>query len=231
MKCIAVFLFAAAVAGSCLAQSDVVKDSGSELTISAEASVTSEPDIAEFHLSIVARRPLATEAFKVYESTYETLVSSIGKVIDTSSLKTTSLSVTASYNEKNPDQTTPAYYQVYSAMSLTVSLSKLNEALGMITTVEGVAINGIDFRVSDQDSLQTLALGKAVIKARMKAETIARLEHLTGLRVKTMTTSFLRPPVPFYGARMAALEAAPTLNASDVTISATVNVTYSADAK
>ncbi|HUI31635.1 MAG TPA: SIMPL domain-containing protein [Candidatus Acidoferrales bacterium] len=217
------------VAGTSYSQTESSRtEINSEITVSAEATVSAEPDIAEFHLAIVSRQQLATDAFKHYASTYGALQSSLGELIDSKELKTGKLSITPSFNEKNPDQTTPIYYQVSALMTLSVPLSQLNKLLAQITSVEGVTINGIEFRAKNQDSLQTAALEDAVKKAHEKAQAIAKLENLRDLKVKTMTTSISRPPVPFYGARMESIAAAPSLNASDVTVSASITVTYSA---
>lgn len=203
----------------------------SEITVSAEATVSAEPDIAEFHLGIVSREPLATEAFRHYSSTYESLRNSLTKLVDSTQLKTGNLFINPTFNEKNPDQTVPVYYQVSALMTLTVPLSQLNKILAKITSVEGVTINGIEFRATNQDSLQTAALKEAVKKAHEKAEVIAKSESLGDLKVKTMTTSISRPPVPFYGARVQSLEMAPLLNASDITLAASITVTYTATPK
>jgi len=194
--------------------------------MSAEATVSAQPDIAEFHLGIISRQPLATEAFRNYLSTYDALKSSLSVLVDATKLTTDNLSITPNFNYKKPDQVTPDYYQVTSVMTLSVPLAQLNKILGKITAVEGVTINSIEFRAMNQDSLQTAALEAAVKKAHRKANAIAELENLTILKVKTMTTSISRPPVPFYGARTESLAMVPSLNASDVTVSASITVTY-----
>ncbi len=203
----------------------------SEITVSAEASVSAEPDIAEFHLGIISRESLATEAFRHYSNTYESLRNSLAKLVDSTQLKTGNLFISPTFNEKNPDQTAPVYYQLSALMTLTVPLSQLNKVLGKITSVEGVTINGIEFHATNQDSLQTAALREAVKKAHEKAEAIAKLENLGDLKVKTMTTSTSRPPVPFYGPRVQSLGMAPSLNASDITLAASITVTYTASPK
>jgi uncharacterized protein YggE len=227
------FLFALffLVGTSCSQTGSATPPQNSEITVSAEATVSAEPDVTEFHLRIISRQPLATEAFSHYLSTYEELSRSLARSIDTTLLKTGNLFITPSFNEKDNDQIKPIYYQVSALMTLSIPLSKLNDVLAQITSVEGVTINGIEFRAKDQDSLQTVSLQEAVKKAHEKAEAIAVLEHLGGLKVKTMSTSTSRPPVPYYGARMQTLEAVPSLNASDVTVSSSVTVTYTASAK
>ena len=160
----------------------------SEITVSAEATVSAQPDIAEFHLGIISRQPLATDAFRNYLSTYDALKNSLATLVDANTLTTDNLSITPNFNYKKPDQIAPDYYQVTSVMSLSVPLSQLNKILGTITAVEGVTINGIEFRAMNQDSLQSLALEEAVKKAHRKASTIAKLENLSDLKVKAMTT-------------------------------------------
>lgn len=203
----------------------------SEITVSADAEVSAEPDIAEFHLSIIARQPLATESFKTYLATYNSLQSSLKNLVDTTKIFTDNLSVAPSFDYMKPEKITPDYYQVSAIMNLSVPISQMNQVLEKITAVEGVTINGIQFRAKEQDRLQTEALEKAVAKAHEKAATIAKLEGLSDLKIKNMSTSFVRPPVPLYGARMETLGAIPSLNASDVTVSVTITATYTATPK
>jgi uncharacterized protein YggE len=230
MKLFSFLLVCLFVAGESHSQPGSSPDTrNSEITVSAEATVSA--DIAEFHLGIISRESLATEAFRHYSNTYESLRNSLSKLVDSTQLKTGNLFINPTFNEKNPDQTAPVYYQVSALMTLTVPLSQLNKILAKITSVEGVTISGIEFRATNQDSLQTAALEQAVRKAHEKAEAIARLEGLYDLKVKTMTTSSSRPPVPFYGARVQSIEMAPFLNASDVTLLASITVTYTATPK
>ncbi len=208
------------------------KDQGlSEITVSATSSVTTEPDIAEFRISIIARQQQATMAFKSYLRTYDALQSSLKNVVDSTKLMTDNLLVTPFFDYKKPDRVTPEYYQVRASMSLSVPIPDLNKALGSITSVEGVTIDGIQFRTKDPEKLELKALELAVGQARGKAESIAKLEGMTDLKVKSMNTSTSRPPmIPMYGA-MAVESAAPSVNASSVSVSATVNVTYTAASK
>ncbi len=201
----------------------------SEITVSANANISAEPDIADFHLSIIVRQQQATDAFKIYLNKYDALQNSLKNLIDTTKLMTDNLSVTPSFDYKKPEQITPDYYQVSASMSLSVPISELNKVLGKITTVDGVTINGIAFRAKNQDRLEIKALEEAVKKAREKAEAITKLEGLTDLKVKSMNTSFSRPPIlPLY--RVAAMEGAgPSVNPSNISVSASVTVTYTAN--
>ena len=203
----------------------------SEITVSATSSVTTEPDIAEFRISIIARQQQATMAFRSYVRTYDALQKSLKSVVDSTKLMTDNLLVTPFFDYKKPDRVTPEYYQVRASMSLSVPIPDLNKALGSITSVEGVTIDGIQFRARNPEKLELKALDLAVKQAREKAESIARLEGMTDLKVKSMNTSTSRPPVlPMYG-MMAAESAAPSVNASSVSVSATVNATYTAEIK
>ncbi len=205
----------------------------SEITVSSSADVSAKPDIAEFHLSITARQEHATDAFKIYLTRYHALENAIAGVVDTTQLTTDNLSVTPFYNYKKPENVSPEYYQVSTSMALSVPISQLNDVLGRVTSVEGVTINGIEFRAKDQNKLETEALESAARLARQKAEAIARLEGLTDLTVKSISTSTSRPPVfPMYRAMAAdAVAAAPSVNPSSISVSASVNVTYKARSK
>ncbi len=200
----------------------------SDISVSANASVTAAPDIADFHVSIIARKEQATTAFRMYLDTYKSLQRSLKGIVDSTKLMTDNLSVTPYFNYKKPEQVTPDYYQVTASMSLSVPIPDLNRVLGSVTSVEGVTINGIAFRPKGQEKLEIQALDLAVKQAREKAESIAKLEGLTDLRVKSMNTSTTRPPImPVYNA-VSAQMAMPSVNASSVSVSATIQVTYTA---
>jgi uncharacterized protein len=210
------------------ARAQSVGQARSEISVSASASVTASPDVADFHVSIIARQGQATAAFRMYLNTYNSLQRSLKGIVDSTTLMTDNLSVTPYYNYKKPEQVTPDYYQVTASMSLSVPISDLNRMLGSVTSVEGVTINGIAFRPKDQERLETRALDLAVKQAREKAESIAEMEGLSDLKVKSMTTSTTRPPItPMYGA-VSAQMAMPSVNASSVSVSATIQVTYTA---
>lgn len=225
-----IFLFLSfALVATSLAQSK--EETKSEITVSATSSVSATPDIARFQISIIARQDQATMAFKSYLRTYNALQKSLKGTVDSTKLMTDNLLVTPYFDYKKPTHVTPEYYQVRATMSLSVPISDLNTVLGNITSVEGVTINGIEFRTKEQEKLETDALLLAAKQARQKAEAIAKVEGLTDLRVKTMNTSTTRPPIMPMFRTMAVETMGPSVNASAVSVSATVNVTYTAESK
>lgn len=201
----------------------------SEVTVSANAEVSANPDIAKFHLSIIARKPQATDAFKNYLTTYNALQNSLKSVTDLKKITTDNFSVSPYFDYKKPEHLIPDYYQVSASMSLSVPISNLNVVLGKVTAVEGVTMNRIEYETNDRDALELRALEEATKNARAKAEAIARSEGLKDLKVKTMTTSVSRPPVfPMY--QVAAEASAVSVNPSSISVSASITVTYTATA-
>ncbi len=226
MRRIAFFLVSLTFLATSRAQTGELQRS--TISVSATASVTADPAIADFRLSIITRQQEATAAFKTYLDTYNSLENSLKGIVDSTRLMTDNLSVTPHFDYKKPEQVSPDYYQVTASMSLSVPVSDLNKALGSVTSVEGITINGIAFRAKDQEKLEIQALDLAVRRAREKAESIARLEGLSDLKVKSMSTSFSRPPIgPMYGMAEASM-VAPSVNASSVSVSATIETTYTA---
>ncbi|MGO9482879.1 MAG: SIMPL domain-containing protein [Candidatus Kryptoniota bacterium] len=203
--------------------------SQSEITVSAEATVYAKPGIADFSLTIVARQPKATEAFATYLERYHALVQSLRDVIDTTTLMTNDLTISPSFDSKNPDQVSPNYYQLWSSMSISVPISKLNNTLSRIASIEGVTINGIAFRVRNLDSLETIALKEAVTKAHDKAEEIAKLEGFTNIKLRSMNPSYYHPPVPLRGEVIAAqAQMSSSVNPSTISAAVDVSATYTA---
>lgn len=223
-----IFLLLISVAIASAARAQTTDKPASEVTVSATSGVTAEPDIAEFRISIITRNERATSAFREYVTTYNALQKSLKGVVDTTRLITDNLMVNPFFDYKKPDRVKPEYYQVRATMSLTIPIPKLNKTLESLTAVEGVTLDGIQFRVKDPARLETEALKMAVRQARAKAEAIAHLEGLTSLKVKSMNTNTSPPPVMPMLRAMSVESAGPSLNASSVSVSATVNVTYTA---
>lgn len=223
-----IFLFLSlAIVG--ISQAQPKAEPAPEISVSASASVKAQPEIALFRISIIARNPQATAAFKIYLRTYDILLKSIaGAAVDSNELVTDNLSIRPFFNYKKPDQVTPEYYQAAASMSLSVPITDLNKLLGSITSVEGVTIDGIQFRVKDSQKLEIEALKLADRRAHEKAEAVGELEGLTNLRVKTMNTSTTPPPIMPMGRLMAVQSASPSLSAPPISVSASVSVTYTA---
>jgi len=202
----------------------------SEITVSANADVSARPDVAEFQLSIVVRQMQATDAFRIYLARYDALQRAMKSLPDSINLMTGNLSITPSFNYKKPEETTPDYYQVSAYMSLSVPVADLNAVLGKVASVEGITINDISFHPKDNDKMEVKALEEAEKKAHEKAKALANLEGLTELKVKSMNTSVTRPIYPMM--KMTAMEMAqPSVTPSDVSVSASITVTYTAVAR
>ncbi len=229
MRLAAFMLLSIAIATSSQAQSK--SQPPPEITVSATARVTAEPDVAEFSIGIVTRNEQATTAFRIYLGRYRSLKKSLAGIVDSTKLVTDNLSVRPYFNYKKPENTSPEYYQVDASMSLSVSISRLNRVLGAITSVEGVTVNGIQFRVSDQSKLEIEALKLAGRRAREKAEAIAALENLARLSVKSVNTSTTPPPIMPMGRMMSVESVAPSISPAAVEVSATVNAVYTAEQK
>lgn len=214
------------IAATSRAQSN--KQSAPEISVSATAKVSANPDIAEFRIGIVTRNEQATSAFRMYLDRYRGLHKSLAGLVDSTQLKTNNLSISPYFNYKRPDRTSPEYYQVSASMSLSIPISRLNNVIGAVASVEGVTIDGIQFRVKDEARLELEALRLADRQARRKAEAIASLEGLTDLKVKSMNTSTTPPPIMPMDRLMSVEASAPAVTPGSVSVSASVNVTYTA---
>lgn len=219
-------LLSIAVVSTSQAQSNL--QSLPEITVSATAKVSAQPDMAEFRIGIITRNQQATSAFRTYLDRYRSLTRSLSGVVDSTKLMTDNLSVRPYYNYKKPEQTSPEYFQVQALMSLSVPISRLNKALGAVTRVDGVTVDAIQFSLADESTLEISALKLADKRAREKAEAIAGVESLTGLKLKTASTSTVPPPVMPMDRVMSVESVAPTISPGSVSVSATVHATYTA---
>lgn len=210
-----------------LLTSSILSKAQTEITVAGEGRVTAAPEIAEFSVSITQRSLSITEAYNEYRVIYNNFINSMKDVIPAEKIYTNGLSITPHFDYQKQEKLSPDYYLVNASFSFSIPVTLLNKALERIGSVNGIVLNGVRFTTKDLTKLEAEALLEAMKDARAKAEVIAKQSGVSSLKVKSVTTQTSHPPV-FFPFRTASLAAESNIVPTDVSISASVTVTFTA---
>jgi uncharacterized protein len=203
------------------------------LTVSGQGSVDRAPDRAFVSFTITTSDDNAGRATSANNAAYNALVAKLGALgLSGPAIRTTAYNV--NYNQR-PPQPNPQFGQRYGfvvSRNVTVTTDRTDQVGAIIDA--GVAagvtdVGSVSFGLRDGRAAARAALAAAMSDADAEAHALADAAHLRILRIVTVSAnSGAPPPRPFPLARMA-MAAAPVpteVAPSDLTVNATVGVTY-----
>lgn len=207
----------------------------SEITVTAQGSASTMPDMARASFTISTDAGTAAAATSENNSRYERLLSGLRALgIAQSDIRTTSLSLSYNPPPKPPDSPQPGQrygYFVYRGLEVTVHRLTLVGKVVDAAVAAGVTdVNSVSFDTSDQRGQFARALRDGVEQARAHADAMAAAAGLRITRVKTMQEGAPSRIVPaMQGQVFRSAAAVPTqIEPSAVQTQATVTVTYEA---
>jgi uncharacterized protein len=224
-----------ALVGCAMAASDTAADEHVILA-TGTGNVIGTPDRAQVTFAV------QTENTDVKQAQYENALK-MAKVQDAliaagipkDGLKTTGYNIYPVY-EESKDFLTPKIKTYRVTNSLTVTLHNVSMTGEVIDTAVANGINqadSIQFMLSDEQAqvLRTEALREAVSRARQDADTISTAMGTTITGVQSADTGSGYVPVVFQnyaldGAAMKSAAASTPIQSGDITVSATVSITY-----
>lgn len=154
-------------------------------TISVEATgeVVAVPDVATFSFGIVEESESVEDAQKVASQKMNLAIAFLDeKGVSEEDIKTTNFSVNPRYEygfcrgvECPPQTRELVGYEVNQRVQVKVKdISKAGEILAGITALSVTNISGLNFTIDDTDALKEEARSEAVLKAKEKAERLAK---------------------------------------------------------
>src|SRR5581483_1005542 len=184
------------------------------ITVTGEADVHAEPDMATVTVGVTSVASTADEAMGTVSQQLAAVIAGAKALgIESRDIQTTGLSLQPVYRQRGPNDDTPPQIQAYRASN---NVSIIVRDLSMASSVLDSAINnganvigGISFGLSDTDAWRRQALTLATQNARAKAEAIAvaegvRLGELLSVTEQSTTVPIPRTYAAFGAAPMAA---------------------------
>jgi uncharacterized protein YggE len=199
------------------------------VSVSATGSVGAEPDVAHISTGVVSEADTAREALSRNSATMKKLIDGLkGQSIAAKDIQTTSINVEPRYQQfKDGRPAVIAGYRVVNQVRIIArNLSKLGEVLDQAVTLGANQMGGIQFEVSNAETLKDEARKRAMENALRRAKLFAAGAGAEVGEVLSISedVQFIGPrPVPM--TRAMAAEAVPIERGTQM-LEARVNVTW-----
>lgn len=202
------------------------------ISISAEANVRREPDIAYLSVGVQTDARTAKQAMDENAQRMNGVFAALEEVgVETSDMQTSNFSLQPRYDYSSRGES-PRLTGYAASNQLTVKvrdLVKLGTTMDALVNSGGNTFSGLRFALEDaseaQDEARRLAMKNAIERAELYADAAGyRIARIVSI---SEGTSFTPGPTPMAEMRSVAVDAAPTPIASgEVGYSASVNVTF-----
>ncbi|MFB6140472.1 MAG: SIMPL domain-containing protein [Halosimplex sp.] len=226
-----VLLSVLGVAGAGTLGSQSAGNETATVSVSATGTVTAEPDRAVVYVAATAEGENASAATSDLASNVSDLRAALDdENLSVESVETTGYSVYRERPGEGQGQgSAPTTYVARQSFAVTTTdVSGAGAVIDTAVANGATEVGGVQFTLSEdrRQELRTEAIGAAVDDARVQAEAVADSTGLTLGSVRSVSTG---QEVGFFGERVAAADGT-TIDASPVSVSATVDITYNATA-
>jgi len=204
------------------------------LMVSGAGEVSVAPDLAQLSFAVETTATTAAAAVADNARKSTALADALKRQIgDTGKVSTTRYSVDPVYEQRErgsgaaPPRIT-GYVARNQVRAETRAIDSLGKLIDAATQAGANQIDGLEFTLKESAQAQRDALQRAGEDARRQAEAAAAALGVKLGRVLSATTgaSPILPPRPFARVAMAEMSAPTPIDAGDVTVSATLQVTY-----
>jgi len=201
------------------------------VTVSATGTVAAEPDMAHVSTGVVSEAENARDALSRNSAAMKKLIEGLkAKGIAEKDIQTTSINVEPRYQQfKDGRPATIAGYRVVNQVRITArDLAKLGEVLDQAVTLGANQMGGIQFEVSNAETLKDQARKQAMENALRRAKLYAAGAGAeVGPVISISEEVHFAPPRPVPMARAALAAEAVPIEAGTQTLEARVHVTWS----
>jgi uncharacterized protein YggE len=189
MKIILTFGFVALLAAAAAAQEHHYMPVNPTVTASAEAIVSAEPDQAEIDIGVVTEARTAADAAKQNAAKLAAVLTDVKKILKAGDqTKTVSYSVSPTYRyPKDAKPEITGYTATNVVQVKTAAIQEVGKLIDAATQAGANRIQRLVFTLKDVDAAQRDALRSATVKAKAKAEEMARALGLKISRVMSVT--------------------------------------------
>jgi len=202
----------------------------STISVSASGSVSAEPDLAVVRVGVEATADGANEARAKVARGVESVRAALadGGVPD-ANVTTTTFGIAPVYNYTRGEREVVGYRAVHS-LAIETGPDRAGEVVDRTVGAGATSVESVRFTLSDdrRAELRATALERAMDSARTDAEVIASAANLSVTGVREASTSAEFVPYPVARFEDAASGAETVIQPAPVTVTATVQVTYTA---
>jgi len=203
-----------------------------QLVVTGRAELSVEPDIAVVQIGVETRAETVEEARKANAEIMQRVQSRLLALgLDAKDLKSRGFYVYPEwhYNREEGTQTLLGYRVTHTLQVTVGDLELLGPALDAAMQEGANEISGPTFGLKDTAALEAEALQEAVRRARAKAEAIAAASGVFLKGIREIRESVAAPYTPAARSAYAAvdaLEAATAISPGEVSVTATVTISY-----
>jgi uncharacterized protein YggE len=157
------------------AQQLISKDAIPSVVVHGEATVSAEPDQANFDIGIVTQAPSSQEAADQNAKQANTVMQALRSLLPSANIKTVNFSVNPNYRyPKDGGAPTILSYTANNTVRLVLTdLSKLREVIDAATQAGANSVNRLTFALRDDRAIRARALAQAATQAHAGAEALA----------------------------------------------------------
>ena len=208
-------------------------DQARSLNVNGRGEIKAKPDVAYLNISVVSNAKTAQAALQDNAARTTSVLKKIKSIIGTNDTVETSgfnLSPVYDYNQATKKSDLTGYRVSNDLVVKTTDLDNLGNLIDATTGVGANRINGPRFDILDKSKYREQALQLAVKDARRTASVTAEAAGVSIVRVMQLNPNYNNPQ-PLYArsydsVRAAAPEASTPIESGEISISASVNITY-----
>jgi len=232
-RVLALTLVVAVLLAGCTAPLQTAASDGSTestISVSAVGSVSAGPDLAVVSVSVEATADTANDARAQVASGVESVRTALSDAdVPDANVTTTAFGITPVYNYSRGESRVVGYRAVHS-LAIETAPDRAGEIVDISVGAGATSVDGVRFTLSDERraDLRATALDRAMTGARADADTIAAAADLSVTGVREASTSAEFVPYPVARFEDAAGGGATTIQPAPVSVTATVQVTYTA---
>jgi len=219
--------------GAPAAQSNVAAPTRS-ITVVGQGKASGTPDVAHISIGVETSGASAQEAVNANRAQMTTLLQKIKAAgIAAKDIQTSNFSIYADQGKVDGMPSTGVgagviTYRVTNQVNLTVrDITKLGDVLDQAVSAGANSVYGVSFEVDDPSKLEATAREKAVVDAKARAETLAKLNGVSVGEVLTVS-EVLGGVGPLYArVDVAAMGGGTPIQPGEFEVNVSVQVTYS----
>jgi hypothetical protein len=228
-----ILLIAAVALSACSASFQLGQTQPRTISVTGNAEVILEPDIAYVSIGVHSEAKTAKAAVATNNSQTQAVIDAIkAQGVDEKDIKTTNFSVYQSEKYAPTGESLGTYFMADNTVNVTVrDISTIGDILDASINAGANNIYGITFDVEDKETALASGRDKAMVNAQAQAELLASAAGVTLGEVQSISYYSSAPVPVYYDSKMAAGvggggQSVP-ISPGQLTLSASVSVVYS----